>query len=347
MLTLAKGFRDTIETTFAARPGTGLLERAAMLGLPTIGLDCRELGSFADWLMARRIELVHVHAGIGWEGHQLARAARRAGVPVVLRTEHLPYLLTEASEIAEHRNGLTLVDRLICVSRSNAESQRSAGINPGMIVSIENGVACSGPRRLRTAVRAKLGIGQAPMLLMVGRFMPQKGHSLLLKALPAIRLRHPDCIAILVGEGPLAGEISQAIAERMLMDCVRCLGPRSDVPDLMGAADLLLLPSQFEGLPLVALEAMAVGLPIVGTRVNGIVDVVGNGVTGWLAPPDDAPALAAAVADALDDTPGRRRASAAARSRFEASFRAERMVEKTLALYASVMAEPRASEIAS
>jgi glycosyltransferase involved in cell wall biosynthesis len=343
MLILAEGFRDTVEITLAARPGTGLLEKAAALDLPATPLDCSDLETLAHWLAAQPIGLLHVHAGIGWEGHRLAQTARRAGVPVVLRTEHLPYLLTEPVQIAEHRSGLSLVDRLICVSSSNAESQQRAGIDPGMIVCIENGIALSKPRRSRTAVRAELGIEQAPMLLMVGRFSPQKGHRLLLEALPAIRRRHLDAVVVLVGEGRLAGEISSAIAELKMGDCVRLVGSRSDVSDLMGAADLLLLPSQFEGLPLVALEAMAIGLPVVGTRVDGVVDAVEDGVTGWLAPAGDAQAFATAVADALDDAPGRAHASVASRIRFEARFRAERMVEQTLSLYRSLIAETRAS----
>jgi glycosyltransferase involved in cell wall biosynthesis len=81
--------------------------------------------------------------------------------------------------------------------------------------------------------------------------------------------------------------------------CVSCLGHRTDVADLMTAADLFVLPSLFEGLPLVVLEAMTAGLPVIGTRVCGTTEAVVDGVTGRLVPPGDAPALAAAILDAF------------------------------------------------
>ncbi|MEG3163839.1 glycosyltransferase [Sphingomonas sp. PB2P19] len=331
MLTLAAGMRD-LDIVVAGRAGTGLLDRAAADGLAVKALD-DDHAALTRWLKRTAPDLVHVHAGIGWEGNAAVRAAAEAGVPVI-RTEHLPYLLTDDAQRADHRDAATGLARLICVSDAVAASHHDAGIDAGLVQTIHNGVPARTPTRSREALRAEWGVGDAPVLLMIARFAEQKGHRRLLDALPAIRAAHPDCIVLLAGDGPLLTPIARAVAANGLAGTVRMLGNRRDVADLMAMADLLLLPSAFEGLSLAALEAMAAGLPIVATDAPGNAEAIEDGVTGRLSAADPA-SFAAAVVATLDDRAALAAMGDAARDRHAQLFTADRMIADTRAVYAA------------
>ena len=306
--------------------GRDFVARAQKTGLPAATVP--EGGWAAAFAGA---PLVHVHAGIGWEGHALVRAAREAGARVV-RTEHLPWLLTDPAQQADYAAMAAQVDAVVAVSRASAHGWRPvlaglAGPRPPLVC-IPNGVAAppksvGAPRDPRT-----------PVLLCVARFTPQKNHRLLLRAFARAAAGHPGLRLHLVGDG--AGEAALRRDARRLgvAEAVAFLGRRDDVPALMAAADLLVLASDFEGLPLVVLEAMAAGLPVVATRIGGTVEALGPDHP-WLVPARDAGALAATLAAALGD-PGARAAVAAAQRRRHADFyEAARMGADTAILYES------------
>ncbi len=331
MMALAQGL-PADEIIVAARPGSGLLERAAAAGFGVKALD--DDSALAHWFRRARPDIVHVHAGIGWEGHAAVRAAQAAGVPVI-RTEHLPYLLTDPAQRDEHRDSSSMLARLICVSDAVRDTHRAAGVDPDLIDTIHNGVAPHRPSRSRAALRGEWGLGDAPVLLMVGRFAEQKGHALLLDALPAVRAVYPDVIVLLAGDGPLLIPTARSISARGLAGSVRMLSNRSDVADLMTLADLLVLPSAFEGLPLVALEAMAAGLPVVATVAPGNAEAIEDGVTGRLTAAD-APSFADAIVSMLADRDTLATIGTAAIERQQARFSADRMIAETRAVYSGV-----------
>jgi len=331
MMMLAEGLAGD-DVVFAGRPTTGLLERAAAKGFAVKVLD--DDAALTRWMQRSAPDIVHVHAGIGWEGHAAVRAAQAAGVPVV-RTEHLPYLLTDSAQCDEHRDTATALARLICVSDAVGDSYRAAGVDPALVETIHNGVGPHRPSRSREALRGEWGVRDAPVLLMVARLSEQKGHALLLDALPAIRAAHPDLIVLLAGEGPLLTQTARAIAAKGLAGTVRMLGTRSDVADLMTLADLLVLPSAFEGLPLVALEAMAAGLPVVATVAPGNAEAIEDGVTGRLTAADPA-SFADAVVGLLADRDGLKTMASASIERQQDLFSADRMIADTRAVYAAV-----------
>ncbi|WP_206362022.1 glycosyltransferase [Sphingomonas montana] len=332
MLTLASGMAASMDIVVGAPEGSPLLADAVRRGLGVIASDAPDAAGLRRRIAHGGYDIVHVHAGIGWEGHGLAAAARDAGVGAVVRTEHLPYLLTDADQRAAHDAGLDMIDRLICVSDGVADSHRAAGVRPDLLTVIRNGIDAVPATRDRTAMRQRFGIGDAPVLLMVARFAAQKGHDLLLDALPYVIRAHPDLVVLLVGEGPLLSPIARAVAARGLAGRVRMLGRRDDVPNLMAAADLLVLPSRFEGLPLVVLEAMASGLPVAATATLGTAEVILPGRTGWLAEAAAGP-LAAAICDALSDPDVRTTVAAAARDHHAAHYRADRMIAETVECY--------------
>ena len=135
----------------------------------------------------------------------------------------------------------------------------------------------------------------------VARLAPQKGHDLLIEAIPAVMAARPDCAVPVGRRRPASGRSLRARLRAEGLELrVHLLGKRPDVPDLLAAADLFVLPSHFEGLPLSVLEAMGAGLPVVATRVSGTSEAVADGVTGRLVEPNDPAALATAMIDALE-----------------------------------------------
>ncbi|MBJ6123284.1 glycosyltransferase [Sphingomonas mollis] len=333
MLTLAEGLRGDHDIVVAATPASGLLARARACGLTVKAIDPGNVPDLSRWFARAQPDIVHVHAGIGWEGHASAQAAHAAGARVI-RTEHLPYLLTDADQCAAHRAGLTHVDRLIAVSDAVADSHRQAELG-NRLTTIPNGVVPPpASTRPRATLRRYWALDDGPVLLMAARFAEQKGHRLILDAMPAIRAVHPHATLLLAGDGPLKWTIAREIAGCGLAGSVRMLGQRDDMPDLMAAADLLVLPSRFEGLSLVALEAMAAGLPIVASDAPGNAEMLEHGRSGWLTPAGDADAFAATVIDALADRDRLRAVAIAASDHQRDHYDADRMIRDTAAIYA-------------
>ncbi len=286
----------------AHAPGRALVAEAAARGLDAATV--RRDGWPAALAGAR---LVHVHAGIGWEGHGIAAAARRAGAAVV-RTEHLPWLITCPDQRAAYAAMVGGVDAVITVSRAAAHGWRPVlATMPGPrlpMACIPNGIEPPERPAARPA-------GDAPTILCVARFTPQKNHRTLISALARLRRRHPRVRLALVGSGPEQAAIRARAARLGVSDAVDFLGNRADVPALMAAADVAVLPSNFEGLPLVVLEAMALGTPVVATRIGGVVEALGPDHP-WLVAPGCARAGGCAGRRAgRPGSPGRHRAGAA------------------------------------
>jgi glycosyltransferase involved in cell wall biosynthesis len=326
MITLGRGLARPPRVTHAVPPAAAGFVAAA----GAEGLDARTYAEPDGLVAAMRPDLVHVHAGIGWEGHALTRAAAEAGRPVV-RTEHLPWLITDPDQVAAYAAAAGADDAFVAVSIASKRSWAPvlARIAPGARVSaIPNGVDPPAVLRDRAETRAALGVAaDAPLLLCVGRFTPQKDQRSLVRAARAV-----DGIRlVLAGDGPLRAACE---AEAEGAEGIRFVGQRDDVGDLMAAADLLVLPSRFEGLPLVVLEAMALGLPVVATRVESVLEALGQGHP-WLAEPGDPESLAAAIAVAL--AAPRAPVAAAARRRFTQRFTAARMTAETASLFRSVL----------
>ena len=277
-------------------------------------------------------DIVHVHAGIGWEGHGLAGEAT---APVV-RTEHLPWLITCPGQREDYARMVATLDAVITVSLAAADSWRpvlETMRGPRLpMACIPNGID-AGPPPHRPD-RAPDSPDKPPTILCVARFTPQKNHRTLIAAMARLAGTHPHARLRLAGGGPGQDRIRARAARHGL--AVDFLGPRDDVPALMADADLLVLPSTFEGLPLVVLEAMAHGLPVVATRIGGVTEALGPDHP-WLVPPADPRALAQTLASAIDDAAARAATALSQRARYDALYTATRMGEDTARLYAAVL----------
>ena len=344
MLTLGEALKPRFDVVLALPShdaGAALLRRAAGRELRIKAFDPHRLDLFEAWLKAINTRLLHIHAGIGWEGHGLARRGKATGLPVV-RTEHLPYLVTSPVQQAEYRAMLLSVDRRIAVSQAVFDSHLGAGSGPLHVV--HNGLALHPSRQPAAETRQALGLAPTDkVLLTVARFTPQKGHDCLVAAAPAVLQQHPNAKFVLVGSGPETENIEAAIRAGGLESNVLLLGQRDDVPDLLAASDLFVLPSQFEGLPLALLEAVAADLPVVATKIGGTVEALGK-AHPFLVPAGDAQALAAAINTALADPAQAQAAAVAAKERFTGHFTAQRMADQTAAIY-DILLSPRGASL--
>jgi glycosyltransferase involved in cell wall biosynthesis len=212
-------------------------------------------------------------------------------------------------------------------------------LDPSRLTVIPNGIDPGPIDAAEPIERASIGLPDSGHLaLFVGRLDPQKGLPDLLKAAERVIARRPDWHLALAGDGPDRPWLLHVIKDRSALgDRVRWLGRRDDVPGLLKAADLLVLPSLWEGMPNAVLEAMAARRAVVGTAVEGTEDLVVSGQTGWLVPPRDPAALAYALEEAAADPDRLRRYGEAARLRVEGEFSLDAVVAAYERLWATVL----------
>lgn len=175
--------------------------------------------------------------------------------------------------------------------------------------------------------------------LVPGRLVHEKGHADFLQALSQLRAEGRALSVTFAGHGPLRDALSQAIRDAGLSDAVTITGvmPHERLLDAMEAADLVVVPSRFEGFGLTALEAMALGRPVVATTAGGLPEVIEHGVSGWLVPPQDPAALAQAIGRLMDDAPLRQRLGDAGRVRAQERFSLPALTAQLREIYRRVV----------
>jgi glycosyltransferase involved in cell wall biosynthesis len=176
-----------------------------------------------------------------------------------------------------------------------------------------------------------------PVLVNIGALVDHKGQRYLLDALPLAMRRIPDLHLVILGEGELRRPLEQQVQRLHLERAVRMPGFRSDVLALARSADLFVMSSVTEGLGSTVLDAMAMGLAVVGTRAGGIPEAVVDGETGLLVPVADPPALADAIVSLMNDPARRARFGDAGRQRVARHFTVDHLVERTFAVYQEVV----------
>lgn len=211
-----------------------------------------------------------------------------------------------------------------------SEDERDAGLaervgRPAQYRVITNGIDVD---RFAAAPRPVAG-----RILMLGRLAPPKRQDLAVRAVARLRRDHPDAELWLVGDGPARHAVERVVADAEAADAVRLLGTRADVPELLAGAACVVLASDYEGAPLSVLEALAAGVPVVASRAGGIPELVDDGRTGLLVPPDDVEALAAALAAVIGDAARARAMGEAGREEARTRFSLRRMVDELEGLY--------------
>ena len=172
-----------------------------------------------------------------------------------------------------------------------------------------------------------------PLVMNVGALVGHKGQTYLIEAMPLVMREVPDAHLVILGEGELRAPLERQVKELHLERAVRLPGFREDVLSLMKSADVFVMSSITEGLGSAVLDAMAMGLPVAGTRAGGIPEAVIHRETGLLVPPGEPKPLAAAIVRLLKDPALRVRYGTAGRTRVEKHFGVDALVEGTLAVY--------------
>jgi glycosyltransferase involved in cell wall biosynthesis len=197
----------------------------------------------------------------------------------------------------------------------------------------------------KARVRASLGVdADAPVVITVGRQEYQKGHRHLLEAVPALADRFPNVEVLIVGrEGHTSSELQTLTASLEIGDRVRFMGHRTDVADLLAAADVFVFPSVYEGLGGASLEAMALSLPIVASDIPALHEVVEADTNGILVPPGDAFALQTAISRLLADPDLREQFGSNSRMIFERDFDATESIPRTVDLMNRIAAQAKST----
>ena len=241
---------------------------------------------------------------------------------------------TTPMKVRFNRMFLGRVNAVVSVSQfTRTDFIRLYRFPPERVTFIPNGVdvapfAAAEPAVVRGQVRQELGIdSKALVLISVGNLSAEKGHLDLLPMLAQFDQHVAGIQLVLVGDGPLRGQLMQQAGELGVAQRLHLLGRRDDVPRLLAAADVFVLPSRTEGMPAVLIEAGLAGLPAVAFWVGGVGEVVGEGVTGMLAPPGDHARFQQAVAALAGDSPRRAAMGQAARKRCGELFDIRRVAE--------------------
>ncbi|AFM25491.1 glycosyltransferase [Desulfomonile tiedjei] len=310
-------------------------------------------------LKQENYDLIHNHLGV-YSGFPVW-IARNEGVPVITTFHNTDF--TQASMwwlrlpiLSQLRNLYARLSIRYALEHTDILSGVSQGVLNAMISGRTDlsrksrvlylgvrvpPVSCEAGKR---SFRESLGFGpHSKLILHVGRFIEQKNHRGLLEVFRRLVNNFPDARLILIGEGPLKTVIREMVESAGLDEFVRFLGLRDDVLDLMTKSDMFLLPSLHEGLPVVALEAQAAGLPVVGSRIPGLSEAVEEGTTALLHDVHDTDGMADSVLKLLRNPGSAEELARAGRERIQQQFSLHAAAGRLLALYAELLAFQTAS----
>jgi glycosyltransferase involved in cell wall biosynthesis len=277
-----------------------------------------------------------------------AWVSRRLGIGHVITMHGSRYYVKRWRRRLALRLAAALAGHLVAVSHELAgHLSHDLWIKLARVRIIPNGVQLREVKR--ASVRDELHLGPTdPLLLAVGNLYPVKGHEYLIDALALLTTRHPRAHVVIAGRGELADKLRAHASDVGVSDRVHFLGLRSDIPELLAAADIFVLPSLSEGLPLALLEAMSAGRPIVATNVGEVASALANGEAGLVVPPENREALADAVAFLLSQPAVARALGERAAQRAAAEYHLARMTERYAALYQDLIrASPALSKSAT
>ena len=308
--------------------------------------DVRAVRALERLFRERRVDVVHTNSSKAGIVGRLA--ARRAAVRGTVHTVHgWPFHDRQRAAVRRvwveaERRAAPLAHRLVVVAETDREKGLRAGIGrPEQYARIRSGLELTeygSDAGVRAEVRAELGLPQDAVVIgAVNRLSPQKDPVTLVRAvLPVLRSR-PEARLLLVGDGPLRGQVEAEVSASGVADRVVMSGLRTDVPRMLAAMDVFVLSSLWEGLPRTLLQAIATGLPVVATDADGIRDVVVDGRTGLLVPRAEPEQLQAAILRLLDSPETAYALAGAARARLP-EFDARAMVRELERLYVEAAA---------
>jgi glycosyltransferase involved in cell wall biosynthesis len=316
----------------------------AVLRVPEVESRWDWRGMLSTWRLLRRKRptLLHLHHVWPSADRYLPALARSAGVPHLVVTEHIVGHPNSDAQRVLKRRELADADAVTAVCGAVAESvAHDYGLPRERVRVVPNGADPpdeSAEWPIARELRLSLGAGLLkPLWVCAARLEEQKGHRVLLDAAALLRERNVEFLLALAGEGSLRGSLETMVAERGLANRVRFLGHVESIGPLLLAADLCVLPSLWEGLPLILLEAMARGRLVVASAVGGVPEALEDGVHGRLVPPGDAAALARVLDEMRLRPDASHQMGARAAERVRQRYTWPRVVESFEAVYDEVL----------
>ncbi|HOY08705.1 MAG TPA: glycosyltransferase family 4 protein [Candidatus Omnitrophota bacterium] len=314
--------------------------------------DFKDIRVYWRILKQEKPDVVHSH--LFFATLYAAPLSKLAGVPAVVETAHIREAWRKGIKKAFFidRWAYGYVDRIIAVSEAVKRFLTgSKGVAEGKITVIRNGVdlerfsAAYTDQPVVGLDKIKKGLGfrnkgntnQRVKIGVIGRLAPQKGHKYFFDAVRLLRDKADKAEFLIAGEGSLRKELENLCQAYGIGHQVKFLGFRPDIKDIMASLDILVLPSLFEGLPLVALEASAMGKAVIVTNVDGSPEVVLNEETGLVVPPEDSKALKEAMEVLIFDDDLRKKFGERARKRMEDHFDLKKQVTETENIYRRVL----------
>lgn len=322
------------EVALAARRGGALATRAREAGIEVFPMEFH--GDFspaaavclARLARKRRPDVCHAH-----DPHALSAACMAAGIArcgALIAARRVDFHLRGAFSRLKYRRA----QRIICASRAIAALLEKDGVPAERIRVVYEGVRDRAPKGGGEAQLRSLGVpDNAPVIGNIAALTDHKDHRTLIEAARIVLARRGDVRFVIAGEGECRPSLESRLRETGLRDKVLLLGFRDDIDALLPAFTLFCLSSHMEGLGTSVLDAMAFGIPVVATDAGGIPEAVEDGVTGRVVPVRDAPRLAGALLELLEDANRRKAMGLAGRRSFEQRFAFERMVENTMRVY--------------
>lgn len=298
--------------------------------------DIRAFMRLRKIILMFRPDVVHSHMT---HANLLARMTRAiCPIPVLVNTIHNMTEHRRWTELAyKMTNSMADLTTIICQAAAERYVKIGA-VAANRVQVVVNGLPIEQFRpdsRSRAAIRQELEISEEFVWLAVGRMEAPKDYGTLVRAVAQTR----NGLFLVAGDGPLRREMEQLAAELRVLDRIRFLGIRRDVPRLMAAADAYVMSSAWEGLPMVLLEAAASGLPIVATNVGGNSAIVRDGISGYVVPPCDPQALARAM-QRMQMDPARPTMGSVARDFVEKHFSLSAVLDQWESIYGAFMEKP-------
>ncbi len=342
---LIKGLKERgVGVSLAVPPGVDWYERAENLGIDLIRLraiegkkDMRGFLRQVLFFLRSDASLVHFNLPNPYHSQYSILAAMIARKPVVV-THHLPVLLRDVSWRGRVLEWILAkgIGKVITVSREGKRKViEKLPLTCDRVRAIHNGIEPLDTTKIdRIRARRELGMeGEGIIIGSAGRLTEQKGYRYLLMAARELKAMNRDFFILIAGDGPLRKDLHEEVERLGLKERVRFLSFVEDIQRFLVGIDIFVLPSLYEGLPFVLLEAMGAGRPVIATTVGGIPEVVMDGVTGILVPPKDPLALSRAMGYLLENRKVATEMGRKGRERVERHFPSGRMVEATLEVY--------------
>jgi glycosyltransferase involved in cell wall biosynthesis len=360
LLTMLGLDKDRYEVEFACAPDGPLVDEAVKKGIKfhpvrnfvqriSIWNDLMALWELA-WLMRQqRYDIIHTHnSKAGFIGRL---AARIVNVPIIVHTIH-GFAFHEFERTPRRRLfvwlerfAARLADKLIVVSGALGEWGLGLRVGkPEQYITIYSGIEIDKFQVKINVIEQKHQLGISPednVIGVVSKLWEGKGHKSILQAAKNVITKVPSVKFVFVGEGYLRKKLEALTQQLGLSDYVIFTGFRTDIPQLTSIFDVAILASLYEGLGRVLLEAMVLGKPVIATKVGGVVDVVDDGKTGLLIPPNNPTLLSQAIIRLLSDGDLRNRMGRAGRDKIGVKFSAKTMVAQIQKIYEELLVEKR------